>query len=167
MSIPLNRYGFVIRGIGRMMSMVWLIERTAEKVRYQAPNPWAFRDGDARAGWSKPQNAPLKDLLEHEKTNEDVIKFIESKIGKPPSFLVQLPIEADTESSGSGITRLWKAMGQPAGMKDSELLRRAASRLNQQEKLIKMLQHDLKIRTEQRDAAEDLVKKLARQGGAA
>jgi len=82
---PLNRYGLVIRGTGRCMSVVWLIEQDESKVKYQAPNPWAFREADPRAGWSKPQTAPLADLVSTANPAPVAIEVIEKTIGKPPA----------------------------------------------------------------------------------
>jgi hypothetical protein len=84
---PLNRYGLVIRGTGRSMHVVWLIEQDETKVKYQAPNPWAFRAGDPRAGWSKPQTAPLSDLVSTANPAPVAIEVIEKTIGKPPAAM--------------------------------------------------------------------------------
>ncbi len=57
-------WGTVIRGTARQPALVWVIEFEGNKVRYEAPNPWALRDGDKRAGWTKPQKANWFDVVE-------------------------------------------------------------------------------------------------------
>ncbi len=78
-------WGFVIRGTARQPALVWVIEVDGNKVRYEAPNPWALREGDKRAGWTKPQTADAKDLVFVGNTELALAARYIAAIGLPPS----------------------------------------------------------------------------------
>lgn len=86
MSIEALGWAWVRRGTADQAQLVWVIKRDGVRVRYEAPNSWALKAGDARAGWTKPtETRPEKFENVAGAEDGDKIEQIVAAIGHPPS----------------------------------------------------------------------------------
>lgn len=75
---------YMVLGTARMRSAVFIRHVSSRgTVYYVKPNPWAFRDGDARAGWTREQAGHLGDVVMGHKPPPFEIAGIEARIGPP------------------------------------------------------------------------------------
>jgi hypothetical protein len=75
----------------------------------------------------------------------------------------EMKITEESESHSVPMVRLWKAMGEPQGMKDAELIRKAAVRIRNLQIDVNRLSDALSLSEKRRDEAEAELKKLHRR----